>query len=255
MNAARPLQGQAALVTGASRGIGKAVALALANAGAAVALVGRGNADLNAVADEITSAHGEALVHVADLSDANAISGIVAAVMRQWQRLDVLVNNAGIAPAEPPAGSDDFAAWEALLRVNLDGAFRLIRLAARAMLARGSGGIVNIGSVAGQSALIAPQPGYCATKAALEGLTRALAVEWAPSGVRVNTVAPGYIATEMNAARRSDPAFVGAVGQRTPMRRFGTPEEVANVVLFLASPAAAYVTGQTWLVDGGWSAL
>lgn len=255
MNAAPPLQDQTALVTGASRGIGKAVALALARAGAAVALVGRSNADLNAVAHEIAAARGEALVHVADLTDAHAIPGIVAALMRRWRRLDVLVNNAGIAPAEPATDSDDFAAWEAVLRVNLDGAFRLTRLVARAMLARGSGSIVNIGSVAGQSALIAPQPGYCATKVALEGLTRALAVEWAPHGVRVNTVAPGYIATEMNAARRGDPAFLGAVGQRTPMGRFGTPEEVANVVVFLASPAAAYVTGQTWLVDGGWSAL
>jgi 2-dehydro-3-deoxy-D-gluconate 5-dehydrogenase len=132
--------------------------------------------------------------------------------------------------------------------------FRLTRLAAADMLAHG-GSIVNIGSVAGQSALIATQPGYCATKAALEGLTRALAVEWASRGVRVNTVAPGYIATEMNAARRADPGFVAAVARRTPMGRFGTPEEVAAVVLFLASPAAAYVTGQTWLVDGGWSAL
>ncbi len=254
MTAARPLQGQIALVTGASRGIGKAIALALAGAGAAVALTGRSQADLHAAACEVEAAGGELLVHVADLGELAAIPAIIAAAMRRWRRLGLLVNNAGIAPAEPSAGSENFVEWESLLRVNLDAVFRLTRLAAADMLAHG-GSIVNIGSVAGQRAVIAAQPGYCATKAALEGLTRALAVEWAPRGVRINTVAPGYIATEMNATRRTDPEFVAAVARRTPMGRFGTPEEVAAVVLFLASRAAAYVTGQTWLVDGGWSAL
>ena len=177
----------------------------------------------------------------------------IEAVLARWGRLDVVVNNAGIAPAEPPAVSDDFTAWEALVRVNLDAVFRLSRLAGRAMLDRRHGSIVNIGSIGGASALITSQPGYAATKAALVGLTTALAAEWAAHGVRVNTVAPGYIATDMNRTTRQDPVFVQAVARRTPMARFGTPEEVASAVVFLASTRAS--SGQTLFVDGGWSTL
>ena len=130
-----------------------------------------------------------------------------------------------------------------------------VALAGRAMLAKRHGSIVNIGSIGGASALVASHPGYAATKAALSGLTVALAGEWAPHGVRVNTVAPGYIATEMNQKTRQDPAFVDAVQRRTPMGRFGTPEEVACAVTFLASNRAAYITGQTLFVDGGWTSL
>jgi NAD(P)-dependent dehydrogenase (short-subunit alcohol dehydrogenase family) len=249
------LSGEVALVTGASRGIGRAVALALAAAGAAVGLIARSEAGLQAVAREIMEAGGEALVCPVDLADGDALSAPVEAVLSRWGRLDIAVNNAGIAPAEPAAASDDFTAWEALVRVNLDAVFRLSRLAGRAMIAKRHGSIVNIGSIGGASALIASHPGYAATKAALCGLTVALAGEWAPHGVRVNTVAPGYIATAMNQTTRQDRAFVDAVHRRTPMGRFGTPEEVAWAVTFLASNRAAYITGQTLFVDGGWTTL
>src|SRR5215468_3907734 len=249
------LSGEVALVTGASRGIGRAVALALAAAGAAVGLVARSEADLRAVAREIEAAGGQALVSAVDLADGDALAQPVEAVLSRWGRLDIAVNNAGIAPAEPAVASDDFTAWEALVRVNLDAVFRLSRLAGRAMLAQRHGSIVNIGSIGGASALVTSHPGYAATKAALSGLTVALAGEWAPHGVRVNTVAPGYIATEMNRTTRQDRAFVDAVHRRTPMGRFGTPDEVAWAVTFLASNRAAYITGQTLFVDGGWTSL
>ena len=249
------LAGEVALVTGASRGIGRAVALALASAGAAVGLIARSEAGLQAVAREIEEAGGQALACAVDLADGDALAAPVEAALSRWGRLDIAVNNAGIAPAEPAAASDDFSAWEALVRVNLDAVFRLSRFAGRAMLAKRHGSIVNIGSIGGASALVASHPGYAATKAALSGLTVALAGEWAPHGVRVNTVAPGYIATEMNQKTRQDPAFVDAVHRRTPMGRFGTPEEVAWAVTFLASNRAAYITGQTLFVDGGWTSL
>jgi NAD(P)-dependent dehydrogenase (short-subunit alcohol dehydrogenase family) len=249
------LSSEVALVTGASRGIGRAIALALASAGAAVGLVARSRADLEAAADEIKKAGGRALVFTGDLEEPAALQAPVAELISRWGRLDIMVNNAGIAPAEPSPASDDFGAWEALIRVNLDAVFRLSRLSGRAMIARQHGSIVNIGSIGGARALIAPHPGYAATKAALSGLTVALAAEWAPHGVRVNTVAPGYIATEMNRTTRQDPSFVEAVHRRTPLGRFGTPEEVAWAVVFLASSRAAYITGQTLFVDGGWTTL
>jgi NAD(P)-dependent dehydrogenase (short-subunit alcohol dehydrogenase family) len=249
------LSGQVALVTGANRGIGRAISLALASAGAAIALVARNQADLEVVASEIEQAGGRALVCVTDLADTAALRAPIDAVISHWNRLDIAVNNAGIAPAEPSTASDDFAAWEALVRINLDAVFRLSRLAGRLMIAQRHGSIVNIGSIGGTSGLVTSHPGYAATKAALSGLTIALAAEWAAHGVRVNTVAPGYIATEMNRTTRQDTSFVEAVHRRTPLGRFGTPEEVAWAVVFLASPRAAYITGQTLFVDGGWNTL
>jgi NAD(P)-dependent dehydrogenase (short-subunit alcohol dehydrogenase family) len=218
-------------------------------------LVGRSRTDLQTAAIAIEEAGGRALVCEADLADPLALRAPIDAVVSRWGRLDIVINNAGIAPFEPSVVSDDFAAWEAVLRINLDAVFRLCRLAGRELIARRHGSIVNIGSIGGSSALVAPQPGYAATKAALSGLTTALAAEWAPVGVRVNTVAPGYIATEMNRTTRQDRSFVEQVQRRTPMGRFGTPEEVAWAVVFLASSRAAYITGQTLFVDGGWSTL
>jgi NAD(P)-dependent dehydrogenase (short-subunit alcohol dehydrogenase family) len=249
------LKGEVALVTGASRGIGRAIALALASAGATVGLAARHRPDLESAAADVKEAGGQALVCVVDLGDVSSLHSPIDAVLAQWGRLDILVNNAGIAPTEPPASSDDFAAWESLMRINVDAAFRLSRLAGRVMIEQGRGSLVNIGSIGGASALVDSQPGYCATKAALAGLTTALAAEWAPFGVRVNAVAPGYIATDMNRRTRENPVFTESVSRRTPMRRFGLPEEVASAVVFLASSRASYITGQTLFVDGGWTSL
>ena len=249
------LHGEVALVTGASRGIGRAIAVELASAGAVVGLVARDRRDLGSVAEEVERAGGQSLIYEADLADCSVLQAPISAMLSRWGRLDIVVNNAGVGPVEPPPTSDDFGAWEYMLHVNLDAVFRLSRLAGRIMIEQRHGSIVNIGSIGGASALIAAQAGYCATKAALTGLTTALAAEWAPYGVRVNSVAPGYIATEMNQTTRQDSAFVESVFRRTPMARFGTPKEVAMAVVFLASSLAAYITGQTLFVDGGWSTL
>jgi NAD(P)-dependent dehydrogenase (short-subunit alcohol dehydrogenase family) len=249
------LKGEVALVTGASRGIGRAIALALASAGATVGLAARNRPDLESAAADVKDAGSQALICTVDLSDPSSLHSPINAVLARWGRLDILINNAGIAPTEPPTSSDDFAAWESLMRINMDAVFRLSRLAGRVMIGQQRGSLVNIGSIGGTSALIAPQPGYCATKAALAGLTTALAAEWAPFGVRVNAVAPGYIATEMNRRARENPVFIESVSRRTPMRRFGTRDEVASAVVFLASSRASYITGQTLFVDGGWTSL
>jgi NAD(P)-dependent dehydrogenase (short-subunit alcohol dehydrogenase family) len=195
----------------------------MAEAGAAVCLVSRKRRDLEAVAAEIESAGGQALICEADVADATRLHEPVDAVAARWGRLDILVNNAGIAPAEPSAASDDFEVWEALLRVNLNAVFRLSRLAGRAMIERRRGSIVNIGSIGGASALVASQPGYCATKAALAGLTTALAAEWAAHGVRVNTVAPGYIATDRLYRNRDEPGDPQRQGLRGGRDREDTP--------------------------------
>jgi NAD(P)-dependent dehydrogenase (short-subunit alcohol dehydrogenase family) len=208
------LTGEVALVTGASRGIGRATALALASAGAAVVLVGRSSLDLEGVASEIEKAAGRAFVCTADLANAATLQSPVEATLALWGRLDIVVNNAGIAPSEPSAASDDFSAWEAVVRVNLDAVFRLSRLAGRAMLDRRHGSIVNIGSIGGASALIASQPGYAAGKAALVGLTTALAADWAPHGVRVaeRTLASNHGPAKLGWAKSSaGDVFVGNV--------------------------------------------
>src|SRR5262249_18761616 len=163
--------------------IGRATALALAAAGAAVGLVARGRRDLETAAKEIEDAGGRALVCEADLADPSALRAPLYAGGSPLGRLDLVINKARMAPARPAVTSDDFAAWEAVLRVNLDAVFRLCRLAGRELIARRHGSIVNVGSIGGASALVVPQPGYAATKAALSGLTTALAAEWAPLGV------------------------------------------------------------------------
>jgi NAD(P)-dependent dehydrogenase (short-subunit alcohol dehydrogenase family) len=245
--------GQVALVTGAARGLGRAVALTLADAGADVALGLRDVAHDGGLAAEVESLGRRVLPLQLEVSDLDQVRAAVGEVDRQLGRLDILVNNAGIGPENPAEDvvEEDF---DRTVAVNLKGTFFTSQAAGRLMIRQGGGRIVNMGSQAGSVAL----PGesvYCMTKAAIAHLTKCLAVEWGLHGITVNCVAPTFIRTAGTQEALSDPAFEADVVERiAALHRVGEPMDVAGAVLFLCSPAAALVTGHTLLVDGGWTA-
>ncbi len=243
------LSGRIALVTGARSGIGRASALALAAAGADVILWGRRDGDCDELAAQVESLGRSAWAVTGDLADRVAVQRVAGSVIDAHE-VDVLVNNGGTI-RRAPAAQTSIEDWDAVLRVNLDAAFVLSQVIGRSMLARGRGSIVNVAS------LLSFQGGvnvaaYAASKHALAGLTRALANEWAPRGVNVNAVAPGYVETDNTAALRGDPERRDEVTARIPAGRWAVPADIAGAVVFLASPAAAYVHGQVLPVDGGW---
>lgn len=247
------VQGRVALVTGAGRGLGRAIALALAEAGADVALGLRDVSADGGLAAEIEGLGRRVLPLQMDMSRMAEIAAAVDAAVSRLGRVDILVNNAGIAPRNPAehVREEDF---DATLAVNLKGTFFASQAAGRVMIRQGYGRIINVGSQAGAVAL----PGesvYCLTKAAIAHLTRCLAVEWGRHGITVNAVAPTFIRTPGTETALSDPQFRADVVERiAALHRIGEPPEVAGVVVFLASPAASLITGETVLIDGGWTA-
>jgi NAD(P)-dependent dehydrogenase (short-subunit alcohol dehydrogenase family) len=246
------LSGQVALVTGAARGIGRACAIALAQAGADVALGLRDVASGGELARDIEALGRRALPLQMDVTDLGQIEAAVAEATRRFGRIDILVNNAGIGP--PSAAENVTAsAFDATLAVNLKGTFFTSQAVGRTMIARKSGRIVNLSSQAGFVAL-PTESVYCMTKAAIAHLTKCLAVEWGPHGVLVNAVAPTFIRTPGTVKWLEDDAFRTDLLARIPLGRVGDPVDVAGAVVFLASPAAALVTGATLLIDGGWTA-
>lgn len=244
------LAGTIALVSGASRGIGRAIALDLAAAGCDVLVAARSADALARVADEIEALGRAALPLEADLSDAGSLADVAERAFAWQGRVDVLVNAAGVIVRSGPleVTPED---WDAVFDVNVRGTFFLTREVGRRMLDGDGGSVITITSLAGEVPTRAAL-GYQASKAALIQLTRALAVEWAPS-VRVNSVAPGYVRTDLNTAWLDDEENLGYVLGNTPLARVGEPRDVAGAVRFLASPDAAYITGQNLRVDGGWS--
>ena len=247
------VQGQVALVTGAARGLGRAIALALADAGADVALGLRDPSNDGGLTAEIEAMGRRALQLPLEVGDVAQARAAVEVVVTRFGRLDILVNNAGVGP-ENPAEDVTEEDFDHTVSVNLKGTFFTSQAAAKVMIDQGSGRIVNMGSQAGSVAL----PGesvYCMTKAAIAHLTKCLAVEWGPQGITVNCVAPTFIRTPGTEEALSDPDFEADVIDRIAgLHRIGEPMDVAGAVLYLCSPAAALVTGHTLLVDGGWTA-
>ncbi len=241
------LAGQVALVTGASQGLGRAIAEALAKSGATVALVARSADKLAEVAAGIAAAGGRAEIFPCDVTSAEAIQQTVDAVVEKFGRLDILVNNAGVTrDTLLPRMSDE--EWDTVLATNLRGPFLFMRAASRPMMQQRYGRIVNVASVSG----LIGNPGqanYSASKAGLVGLTKTVAKELAGRKITVNAVAPGFIASDMTAALGD--VLLDEVKKRVPAKRLGEATEIADAVLFLAAPSSGYITAQTLVVDGG----
>jgi NAD(P)-dependent dehydrogenase (short-subunit alcohol dehydrogenase family) len=246
------LDGRTALVTGANRGLGRAFAEALANAGADVVVVGRHEDRNRAAATEIAERSGRrTTVATGDVSKPGDVGRIVEQALAAYGRIDVLVNNAGVCFHRPALEVPDEEFTE-VFDVNVTGLWRMSTAVAPAMIEAGGGSIINVGSI---SAMIVNrpqwQPAYNASKAAVHQLTKSLAAEWAPHHIRVNAIAPGYVKTEM--APVDDPRFRQHWIEDAPMRRYATPEEIAPSVVYLASDAASFTTGAVLVTDGGYT--
>lgn len=247
------LNGKTALVTGAARGLGRAISLALAHAGADIAL---GLRDINAAAglpQEIQKLGRRVLPLQMDMTSTDQIFRAIDSAAAHFGRLDILVNNAGVAP-ENPAENVRESDYDLTVGINLKGTFFACQAAGRIMICQNAGHIINMGSQAGFIAL-PTESIYCMTKAAISHLTKCLAVEWGKHNILVNAVAPTFIRTPGTESALADPAFCADVVERiAALHRIGEPMDVAGAVVFLASPAASLITGHTIVIDGGWTA-
>ena len=249
------VRGKAVLVVGGSRGIGRAIGERFAELGAEVGLTGRSAEGISAVADELAEAHGQPVSgHALDVADRARIREVVEEFEAGRGRIDALVYNAGISPAFTSAEKIDDETWDDIIATNLTGAFVAARAFARRLIDAGRpGSVVFIGSVdsvVGDPRLAA----YTASKSGMAGLARTMAVDWARYGIRVNTVAPGYVATDLTAGLQDNEKLRRAITDKTPMNRLAEPKEISDVVVFLASESSTFITGAVYPVDGGWTA-
>jgi NAD(P)-dependent dehydrogenase (short-subunit alcohol dehydrogenase family) len=246
------LQGKVAIVTGAGRGIGRALALALAAAGADVALAARSAGEIEAVATEVEGLGRKALAVPTDVTEEDAVETLIERTVGELGGPDVLVNNSGVLHPSPIVETSA-EEWDRVVGTNLRGTFLCTRAAGRHFLERGAGKVVNVAS--NFAFMGVPNfASYCASKAAVVALTRAVAVEWASKGVQVNALAPGYVETEMNAAAREDEGLRAKIIGGIPARRMARAEELGPLVVYLASPASDFMTGETLVFDGGQAA-
>lgn len=244
------LVGKTALVTGASRGIGRSIALAFAAAGADVALLARDRERLDVVAAEVAVLGRRAVVVSADVLDRDATRAACAQALAELGHLDVVVNNAGGNSWAAPLLAARYDGWTKAVRLNLDSTVHVLQALGEHLVAQGSGSVINVGSVSALRG--APMMShYAAAKAALMSLTATVALEWASSGVRVNALLPGWVETDLTAFARNDERTERALLSRVPMGRWATGDEIAGPALFLASPASGFMTGATLIVDGG----
>jgi gluconate 5-dehydrogenase len=246
------LDNKVAIITGGSRGIGRAIAIAYAEAGADVVIASRSPSDVEKAAEQVRDSGRRGLGVPTDVSRSADVSALVEATMKEFGRIDVLVNGAGISPVYTRALKLKEEDWDHILAVNLKGAFLCCQAVGRVMVEQQEGKVVNIASIGSTSGLrrfIA----YCAAKGGLLQITRVLANEWAEDNVQVNAIAPGYFETDMTADLERNPRLLEEIIRRTPMRRLGQPNEVVGAAILLASSASSYITGHTLYVDGGWS--
>jgi NAD(P)-dependent dehydrogenase (short-subunit alcohol dehydrogenase family) len=246
------LDGHIAVITGASRGLGKAVALSLGQAGAKVALVARDQEALRSVADEARKAGAEAEIFQADVSAESQVDGLKRDVLDRFGHVDILVNNAGMSIRKP---LEEFSLeeWERVIATNLTSVFLMCRAFIPQMKGRGYGRILNMSSILGHVS-IAGRSAYSTSKAGLLGMTKALALELANEKITVVAISPGYFATEINTTFMEDPVLNRQFLSRTPVGRWGEPGEIGQLARYLCSPDAGFITGTDILIDGGWTA-
>ena len=259
------LEGRVAIVTGGAGDLGRAAALALADSGAAVVIADTVESPFKEVAREVLDRGGSSAGIAVDVTDRRSIDGLIEECLERFRRIDLLVSCAGIARGQEQWGENNWksieelseADWRRIIDINLTGTFLCCQAVGKVMIEQRHGVIINVGSISGVVANkgLLGHGAYCASKAGVIGLTRALAAEWAPNNIRVNCVSPGYMATRMvERVRKNLPEVYTTQVDMTPMGRFGEPQEFAALVVFLASTGASYITGQNLLMDGGYTA-
>ena len=245
------LQGKIAIVTGSTKGIGKAIAIGYADEGATVIVCGRSEDLAKSLAQELMRKGKKAVALRLDVTSVDSVNQVVGQVVKQFGRIDILVNNAGISPIWKRAEDTSKEAWDQIIATNLTGAFLCAQAVGKVMIKQKSGKIINITSVGGKVAL--PRlVAYCASKAGIISFTQVLAAEWAQHNILVNAIGPSYVETEFTAGLRGNQAIYDELKNKNALKRFAQPEEIVGAAIFLASNEANYITGQTIFIDGGW---